>query len=341
LLEIVRSEYEGYSGQGTPACPECGSQDVIRKGRSNGQQRFGCKQCGRRFGARATGALAGTKLSAETWLAFAELMFDGAPLRETALQLGLSVATCLSMRQRVCECLRLYVGNFRVVSQKGLDLDLTYVRESFSGNHSQGAFSMPREPHVRAHDKVKHGVGPHQVCIVTLLNDDDDLFIRPVCLGRAKSEVLIGRLGEWVRTGEIYPADDMPDASWLMECLRDAASRGLDERYDNDWHVELFREIHVGLKEFLKPFSGVSSSMLENYLAWFRWLYQLRSRYLRGQGDWRQTRRTPGFDAGINRHLRFPVSTGAAGVIRGDDACKPSHYPLRERSGLNSGESAT
>ncbi|MEI3232732.1 MAG: hypothetical protein V8S24_16775 [Gordonibacter pamelaeae] len=113
------------------SCPRCGCPDFVKKGRdADGSQRWACKGCARTFSAKSGSLLANSKLGPCAWMAFAECMADGLPLRESAARCGVSLYTSWFMRMRVCEVMRRLLlparaGTFHV--------DGTLVRDNLSG----------------------------------------------------------------------------------------------------------------------------------------------------------------------------------------------------------------
>lgn len=92
---ILESERERPS-----ACPFCEARAVVRHGKTTkGSVRYRCRACGRTFTPR--GVVSGSRLSEETWMAFADCMVRGVPVRKSADICGVSVATAYRMKRRL------------------------------------------------------------------------------------------------------------------------------------------------------------------------------------------------------------------------------------------------
>ncbi|OPX42521.1 transposase zinc-ribbon domain protein [Ruminiclostridium hungatei] len=53
-------------------CPYCKNERIIKHGKLNGRQRFGCKVCGKTFNDFSLSALANSKLPLVKWLGYAK-----------------------------------------------------------------------------------------------------------------------------------------------------------------------------------------------------------------------------------------------------------------------------
>ena len=132
------------------SCPRCGCPDFVKKGRdAAGSQRWACKGCARTFSAKSGSLLANSKLGPCAWMAFAECMADGLPLRESAARCGVSLYTSWFMRMRVCEVMRRLLlparaGTFHV--------DGTLVRDNLSGNLKNSRLELVRGRHRNGQD---------------------------------------------------------------------------------------------------------------------------------------------------------------------------------------------
>lgn len=148
------------------ACVRCGSIRIIRKGRGrDGSQRWKCMNCNRTFGVRTNRVMGMSKLKAGVWMRFLECFVDCLSLRKCAQRCGVCLKTAFLMRQRVIECIRRYTPVLRSEAGSCVQLDETYFRESFKGNHTKSTvFVMPRKAHKRTKALRKRGLSKEQIC---------------------------------------------------------------------------------------------------------------------------------------------------------------------------------
>lgn len=260
------------------ACPHCGSVDFVKRGRDAlGKQRYKCRDCGRSFGGSAKKIFGTTKLPRETWSRYAECFVDGLSLRDAADKCGVCLKTSFFMRHRLLEALAKHMPSFQVEPGCGAELDETFFPESFKGNHSKGDFEMPRKP--RRHGGKGHpgkkewqkrprGVGREQICVLTGVNDEGDVFYelagRSCLTGARASELLKGKIED----GAIISTDRNRAYGGALRELNVAAHNAFDSA---DHKINRINNVHSRLDTFMRPFHGVATRRLENYLAWFKW----------------------------------------------------------------------
>ena len=74
-------------------CPKCGSLRLNKNGKTNGRQRYMCKECRITFDERSFSPLSNTKLSLDKWLKYCRFMLVGGSIRYCAEEVGVSVPT--------------------------------------------------------------------------------------------------------------------------------------------------------------------------------------------------------------------------------------------------------
>ena len=273
---IARLVAEGAGGGEPSRCPRCGCERFVRKGRdAGGAQRYLCRGCGRTFTARTMGLLAGSKLPAAKWQAFAACMAAAMTLRETAARVGVCLATAWFMRQRVCEALSRDLERFRTGPGTEAQVDGTLVAESFSGRHGP-AFEMPRPPRRRGHQSPTRGVSRERLSVVCGVNDRGQAFLEVAGRGRCTGAQVAGALAGRVEPGTLVATDRHAAYGRVLPAMgaaHEAFGAGTPEA---SRRLAMVNPLHSRLKAFLARFRGVSSRRLANYLAWFAWREQTR-----------------------------------------------------------------
>ena len=95
----------------TVVCPHCGSVKIIKYGKSNGRQRYLCKNCEKTFGDTNGTVAFRSKLSVSQWIEFIKLTLQGESCRTIAKELGINKQTALHNRHRICSVLLQFVSN--------------------------------------------------------------------------------------------------------------------------------------------------------------------------------------------------------------------------------------
>ena len=164
------------------ACPHCESHDICKYGTSSGKQRYKCKSCRRTFTDFSKSVLSGSKLPLKYWLEYAKCMILGFSIRRAAEHIKVCVKTSFYMRHRILDAIRLYIGIGHL--EGVVEMDETYFAESFKGNHVKSGFTMPRPSRKRGKEVKKRGISSEQVCVLTGLDRQGNIYAELVCKGR-------------------------------------------------------------------------------------------------------------------------------------------------------------
>lgn len=179
LREVIYEDaYETIASRDDDlTCPHCGSIGIVKKGHnSDGSQRWQCKDCKRTFSKTRDTLIGRSKLPVAKWMIYVECFVDCLPLRECASRCKVSLRTAWLMRRRLLKCLERYLPKFTAGAGASVQLDETYLRESFKGNHRKGKFILPRPARHRGGSLHKRGLGREQICIMTGVSDSDTAF---------------------------------------------------------------------------------------------------------------------------------------------------------------------
>lgn len=148
-----------HAGDDTHACPDCGSITVVRKGHDRkGVQRWLCKDCRHTFGEHRPTLIGRSKFPVAKWMRYVGCFVDCLPLRVCAQRCHVSLRTAWLMRMRLIECIGRYLPDFKTHTGVSVQLDETYLRESFKGNHKRGKFRLPRPVRHRGTPASKRGL---------------------------------------------------------------------------------------------------------------------------------------------------------------------------------------
>lgn len=61
-----------------------------------------------------------------------------------------------------------------------VEMDETFVAESFKGNHKKSGFSMPRKIHKRGKEIKKRGISNEQICVATAIDRNNNIILEMV-----------------------------------------------------------------------------------------------------------------------------------------------------------------
>ena len=247
------------------ACPACHSSHAHRHGHAHGLQRYRCVPCGRTFN-----ALTGTPLARlrhkSLWLAYADCLMASASVRQAARQLNVHRNTTFRWRHRFLTLAR----TDRPLCLHGIaEADELYLLESEKGSRHLTRPARRRGGHAR-----QRGISSEQVCIV-VARDRTGQTLDFVTGKGALTQLQLQRCLLPVMDHDVLLVTDGHAA------YRDfAAEAGISHqavnlrtgiRVQGAAHVQNVNAYHSRLRAWLRPFHGVATRYLPNYLGW-RWI---------------------------------------------------------------------
>lgn len=308
-VQDVTSHFEGTrcdslvdnNGADRPDCPHCGAKAALgyinKKGTHKGSQRYQCKKCGKKFISTTNTAFAYTRKNAETWRKFIELTICGKSLAECAEECDICIQTAFNWRHKL---LNAFVANQRETKMTGrIEVDETLIPLSYKGNHVQGGFGarkvkpgvlndMPREAYQRGSDN-KSMSSKEKACVFCMVQDGNKNFYAAVPgVGFMTPPMLDATVAKHVdKANTMILADNYKVSQKYFETngytytiLRSNVS---DNPHDHKpeirdgLHLQHVNAMHHHLRNFLKPYCGVSSKYLEGYTALFTWLRNIKA----------------------------------------------------------------
>ena len=273
-MELREVIYEDAYAQSRPtsedvtACPSCGSIGVVRKGHDrDGIQRWMCKDRHRTFRNTPDTAIMRLKLRPAVWMKYLECFVDCLALRECAKRCKVSLRTAWLMRMRLIESIKRHLPKFLAGAGASVQLDETYLRESFKGNHTRGKFRLPREARHRGTPASKRGLSREQICVMSGVTDDDSAFLIMSGRGVISKARAIAALDGRLAKGALAVTDQASAYPGATEALGVALTQT-----DAKGHaINRVNTLHSQLDGFLAGFKGVSTKRLGEYLTWFLW----------------------------------------------------------------------
>ena len=170
LKLAINEEFENYETN-ICECPNCGSWQISKNGTYNGLQRYRCKSCLITFTSKTKTIFSTTKLEKEKWLKYVECFVDCLSLRRCAEKVGVCLKTSYFMRHRILECLKKNQNQFIVNNNNKGQLDETFLRENFKGNHIKSkSLNMPRKARKNGQEYKTIGTSSDQICIASGIN---------------------------------------------------------------------------------------------------------------------------------------------------------------------------
>lgn len=252
-----------------PSCPRCRDRRVVRWGRYRDGRRYSCTGCSRTFSTTTGTPLAYLK-KAHLWDLFCDCMRDSLTVREAASRLGVDKDTAFRWRHRLLDAVR--AGAFDppgVPHARVEPLDgRVFVAETWFMFSEKG--KRPLDRPARRHTWVTDWLSAPRAWVV-LMADDKGRAIgqlaglrRPMVDDYERVVTAAVANGRPVLVSRDGPYGQLP-----------RAARRLGIRHERCVVWDAGARVHAyrrRLKYWLRPFFGVATRYLHNYLAWHRWV---------------------------------------------------------------------
>lgn len=273
LKITINNEFDNYESE-VCECYKCHSHRIVKLGTYNDMQRYRCKDCFVSFTSKSKSIFATTKLEKEVWLKYIECFVDCLPLRKCAEKVGVCLKTAYFMRHRIIECLKKNRSQFIVNSDNKGQLDETFLRENFKGNHTKSTnFTMPRKARKSGEDYKTVGSSNEQICIASGINDTNYVFFEIAGRGQLTNDSLKEILKDKIESGSIISTDKRSNYKTVLKLFdvseHNAYKAKTVESYKNLGNIN---SLHSRFKDFIRQMHGVATRRLENYLVWFSWI---------------------------------------------------------------------
>ena len=250
-------------------CPACGSAHLHRHGHAHGLQRYRCVPCGRTFNALTGTPLARLRHKA-LWLDYADCLLASDSVRKAARQLGVHRNTTFRWRHRFLSLAK----TDRPHALHGIaEADELYLLES-----EKGSRNMTRPARRRGGHAHKRGISNEQVCIV-VARDRTGQTLDFVTGKGALTKVQLHHCLLPMIDKDVLLVTDGHAAyrAFAREAgiSHQAVNLRAGIRVQGAAHVQNVNAYHSRLREWLRPFHGVATRYLPNYLGW-RWILDAR-----------------------------------------------------------------
>ncbi len=259
------------------SCRHCGSVHIVKNGKDrHGHTRYLCRDCCRTFGDMTNTVVSGTHKDASTWKEYIRALLDGRTLEMCASRCHISVPTAFVWRHKIMNALSQNI--FDHTFDGLVEMDETWVRISYKGNHSKNKdFVIPRTPHKRGTDSSSKSKSTHACILCAVERNRTYSGIIP-CRGTPNLQILNLCLSDKFSDDCIVMTDGLRTYGAFFKntgvehialppsgCTRKPAVKGV-------YHLNNVNALHSRLGTFLRKYNGVSTKYLSNYLGFFLWL---------------------------------------------------------------------
>ena len=274
LLDEARDEVS--KKRKNKPCPHCGNIQVYKRGIKNGVQSYSCKSCGKWYRETTGTPLYKIQLK-DKWQSYLGLMDKGLAIKKIATELNISIQTSFDWRHKILSSLEQFIP-------KELKDTVECDELEFSLSN-KGIRNLERKPRKRANDfkRNKNKEEKSTVQVITAVErNTGNKFFRVVESKRLSKEqiakALDGKLavGTTLITDKHYSYLSYTKDNDSIKHKRLLAKEHVDKR-NKSIHLQKVNNVHSQVRDFIRPFNGVSSKYLQNYLNWYAYKGNLRN----------------------------------------------------------------
>ena len=256
-------------------CPHCSSTKVYKRGKQRGVQMYRCNTCNKWYSETTGTPLYDIKLK-DKWQSYLTCMEKGMPIKKIAKEIGISIQTSFDWRHKILSSLSQFIPEELSGEVECDELELSLSLK--------GTKEIDREPRKRGTDfKRNRGKGViTTVQVVTAVQRNGDKYLKAVEAKRL-SKKDIEKVFEGKLTNNTTLITDKHHS--YKAFLKDnpnikhkqlLAKQHVDKN-DKSIHLQRVNNTHKQVRDFLKPFNGVSSKYLQNYLNWYAYMDKIRN----------------------------------------------------------------
>ena len=187
-----------------------------------------------------------------------------------------TVYTSFRLRHKILLALKKYVKSIKL--QGNTQSDEKYFGINLKGTKPD---NMPRFSKKRTSTSSPYrGISHHKVCTVSSIDDNDNLILEIVGLGRCTTEMLENALGDKVEGVNSFNTDSA--SAYQKFCKNhniklNAIPSG--QHSNGEINISKINGIHSQLETWLSKFKGVSIRHLQEYLDWFVFIYTMKRKF--------------------------------------------------------------
>jgi len=273
--KILKEAQEEVSGKRKKKpCPHCTSNNVYKRGKQKGVQMYQCEDCKRWYSETTGTPLYDIKLKSK-WQSYLRCMEQGMPIKKIATEIGISIQTSFDWRHKILSSLNQFVPELLSSEVECDELELAL--------NNKGSRNLDRKPRKRGND-FSRNIGKQEVTVVqvvTAVERKGEKYLKAVATKRLSkkdiAKVLDGRLAD----NTTLITDKHPSYKAFAKgnpVIKHKALLAKDhvDKNDTTIHLQKVNNVHAQVRKFLRPFNGVSSKYLQNYLNWYAYADKIR-----------------------------------------------------------------
>lgn len=253
-------------------CPKCKSNNISGNGKHNGVQRYVCKDCKKYFRDSTGGVLYNLKKS-ELLSSYLYNMLMGYSIKKCGEETGICIQTSFDWRHKILSSFNAQ----RPLAFEGIvESDDIFFLES-----DKGSREIERPIRKRGSKAKKRGISNEQVAVVVTQDREGNQELAVVKKGRISKADLDLLLADRLSRADTLCTDAHRSYSAYAKSKeinhqKFIANKGQRIK-DKIYHVQNVNNTAKRLRGWMRPFNGVATKYLQNYMNWFMVLEKLKN----------------------------------------------------------------
>ena len=248
----------------TILCPYCKSMKIYKNGTKDGKQRYKCRECCRYFSDNNNSIVYKSKYTYDDWIKFIDYELHDYILKDESAELNISKTTMFSWRHKLYEAIAEVKKS--IILSGIIQIDGTFVPINLKGTKPN---NMPRMSKKRSSSAYR-GISHHKVCIMSAVDENDNMFFEVVGLG-SETNKMLDSIKYKIKDCTVLISDGkfaFQTFCKKVECMSEVVKSGHYVN-ENGYNLSTINGLHSELKTDLKKRRGVSIKHLQGYLDMF------------------------------------------------------------------------
>ena len=257
-------------------CDKCGCLFHKNGKTKNGVQKYICSGCKTTISETTNTIIYHSKLSFKIWSNVIDNLLNGFSLRRIAEENNISVLTSFRIRHKVLLGLESFIKNIQLSGK--IQSDEKYFSINLKSTKPN---NMPRYSKKRTSTNSPYrGISHHKICVVSSIDENDNLLLQITGLGRCTTQMLENSLGSKLKNAKSINADS---ASAYQEFCsnHNLVLQAVPSGFHSNGQINIaeINGVHSQLETWLSKFRGISTRHLQEYLNWFTYIFIMKKRF--------------------------------------------------------------
>ena len=253
-------------------CPNCENSKVVGHGTYKGRGRYMCKSCKKSFNDYTGTAISGIK-KVDKFQSYLKLILESVSIRKASKTLELNVKTVLDWRHKIATSLE-QINGTKFVGIVECDDKLVNINEKGNKNLDRESYKRPSDR------KTKRGISDDKISIIVASDRKGNPTMKVAKRGRIDTKSVDKSIGDLIDSQNILCSDKHPSIiSWAKEKeVEHHTFLSKNHGKNKVYHVQNVNSIDNLYERWIKPFYGISTKYLNQYLNWFMFLQKIKNK---------------------------------------------------------------